>query len=96
LLQRGAILNAPVLLLATTATTVVFVRITASARKRAISDVDIWHGLDNYMRVYEDQGEVAMFIGPARDGTVLEIGVVLDYDDPRIIHAMRARAKYWP
>jgi hypothetical protein len=37
-----------------------------------------------------------MFIGGARDGTVLEIGVVLDDDDPRIIHAMRARAKYWP
>jgi hypothetical protein len=72
------------------------VRITASARKRDIRDADIRHALDNYMRVYGDQGEVAMFIGPARDGTVLEIGVVLDDEDPRIIHAMRARAKYWP
>lgn len=71
-------------------------RLIASARKRGIRVADIWHALENYVRVYEDQGEVAMFIGPARDGTVLEIGVVLDDEDPRIIHAMRARAKYWP
>jgi hypothetical protein len=77
-------------------TTVVYVRITASARKRGVTEADIWHGLRNYMRVYEDQGEVAMFVGPACDGTVLEIGVVLDDDDARIIHAMRARPKYWP
>jgi hypothetical protein len=72
------------------------VRITASARKRGIIDADIRHALANYMRVYDDQGQVAMFIGPAQDGTILEISVVLDDTDPRIIHAMRARMKYWP
>ncbi len=71
-------------------------RIVASARKHRVTDADVEHALTNYMRVYEDSGEVAMFIGPAIDGTVLEIGVVLDDEDPRVIHAMRARAKYWP
>ncbi len=71
------------------------IRIIPSARRHHVSDLDIWHALDNYMRVYENQTEVAMFIGSARDGTILEIGVVLDEGDPRIIHAMRARAKYW-
>ncbi|WP_159618098.1 hypothetical protein [Ruania rhizosphaerae] len=54
--------------------------------------------MDNYVRVYAEQGdaEVAMFIGPARNGDMLEIGVVLDADDPRVIHAMPARRKYWP
>ncbi len=54
------------------------------------------HALRNYVRVFDDQGEVAMFIGPALDGTMLEVGVVEDDEDPRIVHAMPARAKYWP
>lgn len=71
-------------------------RIVPSARKHGVPDADLLHALANYMLVYEDQGEVAIFIGPARDGMILEIGVVLDDEDPRIIHAMRARPKYWP
>lgn len=37
-----------------------------------------------------------MFIGSAQNGAVLEVGVIEDDDDPRIIHAMPARTKYWP
>ncbi|MBA2560926.1 MAG: hypothetical protein H0V07_13775 [Propionibacteriales bacterium] len=56
------------------------------------------HALRNYMSVFVDEGDaaLAMFIGPAQDGTtVLEVGVVEDDDDPRIIHAMPVRAKFW-
>ncbi|MFT4188801.1 MAG: hypothetical protein QM621_09500 [Aeromicrobium sp.] len=44
-----------------------------------------------------DQGdaELVMFIGPGRDGSMLEVGVV-DDEDPRAIHAMPVRRKYWP
>jgi hypothetical protein len=35
-----------------------------------------------------------MFIGAARDGTLLEVGVADSDDGPVIIHADRARAKY--
>lgn len=70
-------------------------RITESARKHRIGDADMHHAIRHYLRVVEN-GEVAMFIGPGRSGAVLEVGVVLDEDDPRIIHAMPARRKFWP
>lgn len=73
-------------------------RITGSARKHGVKDADMLHALEHYIRVFTDQGdtELAMFIGPARSGAVLEVGVIEDDDDPRIIHAMPARAKFWP
>ncbi len=70
-------------------------RILSSANKHGVTDADIHHALDNTLRVFEGRDEELIFIGPARNGIVLEVGVVLD-DDPRIIHAMPARAKYWP
>src|SRR5690625_3284957 len=59
-------------------------RITDSATKRGVAVDDILHALDNYVRVFTDQGdaELSMFIGPARDGSMLEIGVIED-DEPR-------------
>jgi len=40
---------------------------------------------------------LTMLIGPARDGTPLEIGVLgLGGDNPVIIHAMRLRPKFYP
>ncbi|MGH2802466.1 MAG: hypothetical protein ACRDL4_05375, partial [Thermoleophilaceae bacterium] len=38
---------------------------------------------------------LAMLIGPASDGTLLELGVLdLDGDDPVVIHAMRLRPRF--
>jgi hypothetical protein len=72
-------------------------RITASAKRHGVPDADILHALANPLRDYTSQGDhaVTMIIGPARDGLVLEVGVVFD-DEPRAIHAMPARRKYWP
>ncbi len=70
-------------------------RFARSAGKHGIRPADAEHVLRNYIRVF-DQGEIAMFIGPAIDGTVLEVGVVEDDEDPRIIHAMPVRRKFWP
>jgi hypothetical protein len=75
-------------------------RITEAARKRGIADADMLHALRNFVTYQQDQGALGliMFIGPATDGTMLEVGV-LDHDDdeePVIVHAMRARRKYWP
>jgi hypothetical protein len=42
-------------------------------------------------------GDLTMLIGPARDGTPLEIGVLdLNGEDPVVIHAMRLRPKFYP
>lgn len=43
----------------------------------------------------EDLGDgFTMFIGPARDATLLEVGAVDGEDGPVIVHAMAARPKY--
>lgn len=40
--------------------------------------------------------DLTMLIGPARDGTPLEIGVLdLNGDDAVVIHAMRLRPKFY-
>jgi len=39
--------------------------------------------------------DLIMLIGPAADGTPMEIGVLdIDGDDPVVIHAMPLRAKF--
>ena len=39
--------------------------------------------------------DLTMLIGPARDGQLLEVGIVdLDGDDPVVIHAMALRKKF--
>jgi hypothetical protein len=66
-----------------------------SARKHQISDEDMKHAVRNHVRaIYHD--DLAMLLGPARDWSILEIGVVgLDEDfGATIIHAMPARRKY--
>ena len=41
--------------------------------------------------------DLTMLIGPVRNGTPLEIGVLdLNGEDPVVIHAMRLRAKFYP
>lgn len=50
-----------------------------------------------YVMEADDEGPVdVMFIGPAFNGQMLEAGVIEDEEDPRIIHAMKARPKFWP
>lgn len=60
-----------------------------------MANPDIWHAVRNAMgQVATDDG-LAMFIGPAGDGRLLEIGVLdLDGDDPAVIHAMPLRPKF--
>lgn len=65
-------------------------RIAESARNHGIADDDMRHVARNVIRRIE-RDDLMMFIGPARDGALLEVGV-LDLDtDPVIVHAMRLR-----
>src|SRR6266566_832489 len=69
--------------------------IAPSARRHGIADDDMRHALRNPVRVfYPDDEGLTMFIGPRRDGGLLEIGVVDGDADPVIVHAARARPKY--
>ncbi len=40
--------------------------------------------------------DLTMYIGPASDGALLEIGILgIDGDDPVVIHAMPLRRKFY-
>lgn len=73
-------------------------RVAASAHRHGVADPDIRHALAHPLRTFTDQGDVSvvMVIGTARNGQVLEVGLVDDDEDPRVIHAQPARRKYWP
>lgn len=52
------------------------------------------HALRNAIRIAESD-EFTMLIGPARDGQLLEVGVLdAGGDDPVVIHAMPARPDF--
>jgi len=73
------------------------VRIGEPARRHGIGDDDIWHAVRTATRKVEIDEHLTMLIGPARDGTPLEIGVLgLGGNDPVVIHAMRLRPKFYP
>jgi len=72
------------------------VRIGEPARKHGVGDLDIWHAVRTATRKIDMDDDLTMLIGPARDGTPLEIGVLdLSGDDPVFIHAMRLRPKFY-
>ena len=69
-------------------------RIAESARKHGIADEDMLHALRNVIRIAEND-EFTMVIGPARDGQLLEVGVLdASGDDPVVIHAKPVRPDF--
>jgi hypothetical protein len=72
------------------------VRIGEPARKHAVSDADIWHAIRTATHKIDMDDDLTMLIGPAHDGTPLEIGLLdISGEDPVIIHAMRLRPKFY-
>jgi hypothetical protein len=73
------------------------VRIGDPARRHGVDEDDIWHAVRNATRKIDMDEDLTMLIGPARDGTPLEIGVLgLAGDDPVAIQAMPLRPKFFP
>lgn len=72
--------------------------ITESARKHGFADEEILHAFENAIRYveYDYNGEDRLLIiGPAADGTLLEIVAVPVSEPARIIHADRIRPKFY-
>jgi hypothetical protein len=69
-------------------------RIANSARRHGIADDDMLHAVRNATGTGNLGDGLTMFIGPARDATLLEVGVVDGDDGPVIVHALKARPKY--
>lgn len=72
-------------------------RIAEPARRHGVADEDIRHAARNAIRRLDDGEGLTMLIGPARDGSLLEVGVLdINGDDPVIVHAMPLREKFYP
>ena len=71
-------------------------RIGEPARNHGLADPDILHAVRNAVRHIVMDDELTMLIGPATDGSMLEIGVLdLLGEDPVAIHAMQLRPKFY-
>ena len=70
--------------------------ILPAARKRGIADEDLLHAIRNAVRVFEQDDDMTMHIGPDRSGNLLEVGTIqaTDFDATLVAHAMPARDKY--
>jgi GNAT superfamily N-acetyltransferase len=71
------------------------VEIHPSARKHGIADEDIEHAINNAMAIDDQQDDVRLYLGPARNADLLEVGTIIRSDGTELaIHAMRLRPRY--
>ncbi|TAJ47878.1 MAG: hypothetical protein EPO52_06675 [Herbiconiux sp.] len=68
--------------------------IARSARKHGTSEEDIEHALDHWIYSHDIGEGFAMFVGPATNAALLEVGLVTIAGDTHVVHAMPARSKY--
>lgn len=72
-------------------------RIGAPARKHGLADAEIRHAVRNATRLVVMDDELTMLIGPATDGSMLEVGVLdLDGDHPVVIPRDAATTEVLP
>lgn len=66
-----------------------------SARKHGIADEDIQHAINNAMAIDDQDDDVRLYLGPARNAELLEVGAIIKDDGTELaIHAMRLRPEY--
>lgn len=65
-----------------------------SATRHGIGEEDALHAWAFAATAYYVSNSMVMYIGPARSGVLLEVGVVDWHGDIAIVHAMRARKKF--
>lgn len=68
--------------------------IAANALKHGAAAEDILHAFRNPIRAFDLDEGFTMLIGPATNGDLIEVGVVVGTDGPVIVHAMRARPRF--
>jgi hypothetical protein len=68
-----------------------------SARKHGIADEDIQHATMNAMAIDDQDDDLRLYLGPARNADLLEVVTILRDDQSELaIHAMKMRDKYRP
>jgi hypothetical protein len=66
-------------------------RIFSTAYKHGINQPDILHAYRNFIEVRSHAKDGLVYIGPARNGILLELGIVKIEQEWIIVHAMRLR-----
>jgi len=66
-------------------------RILQSAYKHGISQSDLVHAYRNFIEVRTHAKDGLVYVGPAENGTLLELGIVKIEQEWVIVHAMRLR-----
>ena len=55
----------------------------------------MWFAIDRFLYLFAQDDGLEMYIGPAFDRSLLEVGVVTaDSGQMAVVHAMKARAEY--
>jgi hypothetical protein len=71
------------------------VEIHESARKHGIADEDIEHATANAMAIDDQDDDMRLYLGPAREAALLEVVTIIRDDGSELaIHAMKMRARY--
>jgi hypothetical protein len=66
-------------------------RILSTAYRHGITQSDILHAYRNFVEVRTHAKDGLVYVGPAEDGTLLELGIVKIEQEWVIVHAMRLR-----
>jgi hypothetical protein len=70
-------------------------RVHVSALKHGIARLDIAHALRHALRAIDEDDGSRLYLGAARDGTMLEVVAIPQPDGSVIaVHAMKMRMKY--
>ncbi len=63
--------------------------------RHGIADEDIEHAINNAMAIDDQDDDVRLYLGPARNAELLEVGTIIKDDGTELaIHAMRLRPEY--
>jgi hypothetical protein len=67
-----------------------------SAFRHGVAVEDIEHAMRNAMTIDELEDDLCLYLGPGRDGSLLEVITVFraDVGEELVIHAMAMRTKY--
>jgi hypothetical protein len=66
-------------------------RILSSAYKHGFDRSDILHAYRNFVEVRNHAKDGLVYVGPAQNGNLLELGIVKIEQEWIIVHAMRLR-----
>jgi hypothetical protein len=73
----------------------IFLTIHPSARKHGISDADIEHAVNHAMSIDDQEDDLRLYLGPARNADLIEVATVVRGDhEEAAVHAMKMRPKY--